>query len=63
MNDESLMPWGKHKGEKMANVPPSYLLWLLDNDKCGGEVKKYIEENKEALVQETAYEKKRSNRT
>lgn len=62
MTDESLMPWDKHKGEKMANVPPSYLLWLLDNNKCGGEVKKYIEENKETLVKEIAYEKKRSDR-
>lgn len=62
MTDESLMPWGKHKGEKMANIPPSYLLWLLDNNKCGGEVKKYIEENKETLVKEIAYEKKRSDR-
>ena len=40
MTDESIMPWGKHKGEKMANAPPSYLLWLLENNKCGGEVKK-----------------------
>lgn len=63
MNDQSIMPWGQYKGEKMANIPASYLLWLLDNNKCGGEVKKYIEENKESLVQETAYEKKRGNRT
>lgn len=21
LNDDSLMPWGKHKGTKMANVP------------------------------------------
>jgi len=62
MTDESLMPWGKHKGEKMANIPPSYLLWLLDNNKCGGEVKKYIEDNKETLVKEIAYEKKQSGR-
>lgn len=30
LTDESLMPFGKHKGEKMANVPASYLLWLYD---------------------------------
>lgn len=30
MTDISLMPFGKHKGEKMANVPPEYLLWLYD---------------------------------
>ena len=27
MTDDSVMPWGKHKGEKLANVPAAYLLW------------------------------------
>lgn len=31
MNDQSEMPFGKHKGEKLENVPASYLLWLWDN--------------------------------
>lgn len=26
--DETLMPFGKYKGEKLINVPASYLLWL-----------------------------------
>jgi len=52
MTDESIMPWGKYKGEKMANVPPDYLVWLLENDKCGGDVKKYIQQNKETLMAE-----------
>lgn len=52
------MPWGKYKGEKIANVPPEYLMWLLDNNKCGGEVKKYIEDNKSNLQQEINYNKK-----
>lgn len=30
MNDKDLMPFGKHKGTPMANVPDSYLLWLYD---------------------------------
>ena len=49
LNDNSLMPWGKHKGEKMANVPASYLLWLFDNGKCCKDVKDYIVKNKEEL--------------
>jgi uncharacterized protein (DUF3820 family) len=49
MNDNSIMPFGKYKGEKMINVPASYLLWLLESDKCYGDVRKYIEENKEVL--------------
>lgn len=49
MKDTDLMPWGIHKGKKMANVPASYLLWLYNNNKCSGEVKTYIEENMDVL--------------
>ncbi len=28
MKDTDKMPFGKHKGESMANVPASYLLWI-----------------------------------
>ncbi len=37
MDDNSLMPFGKHKGTKLANVPGSYLVWLYEN----GDVLKY----------------------
>lgn len=30
MNDSDLMPFGKHDGEKLGDVPASYLLWLGD---------------------------------
>jgi len=30
LTDESPMPFGKYKGEKMANVPASYLKWIYD---------------------------------
>ena len=49
MNDESLMPFGKHKGEKMADVPANYLLWIYENNKCSGAVKSYIEENLDVI--------------
>ena len=60
LTDESPMPFGKHKGEKMANVPASYLLWLYDewtapNPRFGfssKEVKEYIEDNLDVLKQE-----------
>lgn len=29
---EYRMPWGKHKGETLSNVPTSYLDWLLGKD-------------------------------
>lgn len=52
MTDTDLMPWGKHKGKAMINVPADYLLWLLANNKCAGEVKKYIEYNLDVLEKE-----------
>lgn len=49
LTDNDFMPWGKYKGDKMANVPASYLLWLYENNKCSGEVKEYIKDNLEFL--------------
>lgn len=51
LHDDDEMPYGKHKGTKMANVPSDYLLWLYDNDKCSGKVLSYIEVNLDALRQ------------
>ena len=28
MSDDDLMPFGKHRGERMDAVPAGYLLWL-----------------------------------
>ena len=49
MDDNTIMPFGKHKGEKMANVPDAYLLWLYENGKCVGEIKEYIENNLDVI--------------
>jgi uncharacterized protein (DUF3820 family) len=49
MKDTDLMPWGKYKGTRMIDVPATYLLWLLENDKCAGLVRKYIQDNKDVL--------------
>lgn len=51
MTDNDLMPFGKHKGVKMANVPDSYLIYIYENDMIGKfeRVKKYIEENWDIL--------------
>lgn len=47
--DETLMPWGIYKGNKMANIPADYLIWLYDNNKCDKYVRSYIEENLDVL--------------
>lgn len=52
MTDDSTMPFGVHYGEKLANVPPDYLLWLYENDKCFGELKTYIKENLDVIKSE-----------
>ena len=49
LTDSSLMPWGKYKGFKMANVPDSYLLWLHKNGCDDQRVKDYIDENLDSL--------------
>lgn len=62
LTDESLMPFGKYKNEKMANVPSSYLLWLYNNPDPNynqwssirsREVREYIEDNLDCLKQES----------
>jgi len=55
MDDNSLMPIGKYKGEKMANVPPDYLLWLYENGNIYGELKQYIKDNLDIIKSEIDY--------
>lgn len=45
MDDNSIMPFGKHKGEKLANVPADYLIWLHDQGTLRGELAEYIKLN------------------
>lgn len=28
--DDTVLPWGKHKGLRMEDVPADYLLWLME---------------------------------
>ena len=58
MDDSSLMPFGKYKGTKLANVPADYLIWLYDNGKCFGEIGKYIVDNMDVLKSEIALKNK-----
>ena len=58
MDDNSLMPFGKFKGEKMANVPADYLLWYYEQEWCKGELKNYIKDNLESLNTEVNLNKR-----
>ena len=52
MDDNSIMPYGKYAGIKMANIPPEYLLWLYEENKCYGAVRGYIYENIDVIKAE-----------
>jgi hypothetical protein len=56
LEDLSLMPYGKHKGIPMQDVPVSYLHWLWQNglkqQTSNEPVAKYIQKSLTALKQE-----------
>lgn len=39
------MPWGKHQGKPMKDVPHGWFIWQYDRGYLKGDVKKYAEEN------------------
>lgn len=58
MKDTDKIPFGKHKGEMIGNVPAHYLLWLHDElkikcSKFAEPVRDYIIDNMDVLKQET----------
>lgn len=52
LNDNSPMPFGKYKGQKLIDVPASYFLWLYDNNYSYGNIKDYIIDNLDVLHKE-----------
>ena len=57
LEDTDPMPFGKHKGEAMEDVPASYLHWLWTQPGFKGKVKTdgvadYIQRNLSALEEE-----------
>lgn len=60
ITDDSILPCGKkHKGEKLKDIPGSYLLWLADQKwfKDGyPAIKIYIDDNRAALEMEVEEE-------
>ncbi|MCC7419821.1 MAG: DUF3820 family protein [Planctomycetaceae bacterium] len=42
MSDD-IMPFGKHKGQRIATIPRQYLVWLLDSGAARGGVKREVE--------------------
>lgn len=56
------MPFGKHRGKKLSDVPKSYLKWLYDNNRCGQDAFfRFIRDNMDALIMEVEKQKKSRN--
>lgn len=55
-NDETPMPFGKHKGTPLGQVPAAYLMWVQENVEADtpvrGALRAYIEENHAAIEME-----------
>lgn len=52
MTDNDKMPFGKYEGKSMIEVPASYLLWLHEKGCFNHDVRKYINDNLEAIKME-----------
>jgi uncharacterized protein (DUF3820 family) len=42
---ESIIPFGKYKGSKLSEIPPSYLLWIYEQNKAPKNLRRYIADN------------------
>lgn len=61
MKDSDLMPFGKHKDEKLGDVPASYLLWAYSEPDLMRRypgLKDYIESGKAHLEAEAKREER-----
>ena len=62
-NDDTLMPFGKHKGKRLGDIPADYLIWLYDQEwfQKFEDIFEYVAKNyqhleKEAKQQEELFE-------
>lgn len=49
LTDNSIMPYGKHKGEKLANVPDSYWEYMLREGKLTPDLMQYAKNNQDVF--------------
>jgi hypothetical protein len=56
--DETIMPWGKHKGTSLEDVPSDYLLWVNNQEWIASwpELQAYIKKNIDQLREEAGEE-------
>lgn len=51
MTEDSEIGFGKHVGKKLKEIPPQYFIWMYDNAKVTGSLKRWIEQNRSTLEQ------------
>jgi len=49
MNDDSIITFGMYKGNKLANVPNDYLLYIYNKGWAKDDLKKYIKANMDSI--------------
>lgn len=54
MMEKYELRFGKYKGERLGDVPASYLLWLFDQDWCPKEVADYVTKERRHLEKEAS---------
>lgn len=47
-NDNSIMPFGPHKGKHLKDVPAHYLIFIYENERSG-RLTEYIKDNLDVL--------------
>lgn len=50
--NDYIIPFGKHKGKVLDDVPGSYLLWLYDQGCSNAQINAYVEKYKTVLAQD-----------
>lgn len=55
-SDDTLMPWGEHKGKRLGDVPPTHLNWLLSQPwiQQYKELFQYLHANRETIRMQAA---------
>lgn len=60
--DQTIMPFGTHKGKKLANVPGEYLLWVFKQDWIRPPLRRYIQANMDVIRDEITRERRKAGR-
>lgn len=47
--DNFIMPWGKHKGKSLKNIPINYLRWVATTEYAPGSVKRFVKKTKNLI--------------